>query len=115
MFTFTNPRLVATFDDWPSGRNRVKCEFRVETGRGGVRVSRRTTDKNGVWCKPKYTTYAKKACIVDGSDGNTYVLRWSDQYVSAVTITDHTCQFDARIDGLPSYVPGDHERYPELL
>lgn len=71
---FSNPRLKAEFSDWPSGRDRVKCEFFVEdNGKKGVRVGRRT-QKNGVWCKTKYDTYCKKAVIVDGNDGKTYLL-----------------------------------------
>ena len=72
---FTNPRLRAEFDDWPSGRDRVKCRFEVlPRDRYGVRVSRTTTDKSGRWCKPKLTTAGQQAAIVDGADGKTYIL-----------------------------------------
>lgn len=76
MTTFSNPRTIAEFNDWPSGRNRVKCKFEVEHNeKKGYRVIRTTTDKNGVWCKPKADTYNGKAVIVDGEDGKTYILQ----------------------------------------
>ncbi len=77
MLTYSNPRLVAEFADWPSGGNRVQCRFACETGSKGMRVSRTTTNKFGVWCKPKTTTYCVKCCICDGSDGKTYILEYS--------------------------------------
>jgi hypothetical protein len=76
MIVFSNPRLSAEFDDWPSGSVRVKCKFQVEQDpKRGWRVSRTTTDKHGTWCKPKVTTYGGPAVIVDGSDGRTYILQ----------------------------------------
>lgn len=75
MMTFSNPRTVAEFNDWPIGSNhRGYCRFEVETKKGKQRVSRVTADKNGRLCKPKCTTYYEKTIIVDGSDGRTYVL-----------------------------------------
>lgn len=79
--TFSNPRVLAEFADWPNGRNRVKCRFYVEHDlKRGFRVCRQTTDKNGQWCKPKMHTYASLSCIVDGSDGKTYILRSVPEY-----------------------------------
>lgn len=68
--TFSNPRLVAEFQDWPLGGNkRGYCKFWVEFDKKrGYRVGRQTTGK------PKFTTYGGQACLVDGSDGRTYVL-----------------------------------------
>ncbi len=67
--TFSNPRLVAEFTDWPSGGKRVPCRFAVEEHPSrGWRISRTTTGK------PKYTRYTGPACIVDGDDGRTYLL-----------------------------------------
>lgn len=75
MLPFSNPRLVAEFNDWPSGRDRVKCRFEVlPRDRYGVRVSRTTTDRHGRWCKPKLTTAGQRAAVVDGADGRTYIL-----------------------------------------
>lgn len=76
MTTFSNARRIAEFTDWPSGRNRVQCKFEVEHNeKKGYRVVRTTTDKNGLWCKPKADTYNGKAVIVDGADGKTYILQ----------------------------------------
>lgn len=78
---FSNPRAVAEFDDWPSGRNRVKCKFHVEHDKKrGYRLCRQTTDKNGKWCKPKTTTFSGMCAIVDGSDGKTYCLQIAQAY-----------------------------------
>ena len=42
-------RLLATFDDWPSGGKRVRCAFAVERhAKRGWRVSRTTTGKPNV-------------------------------------------------------------------
>ncbi len=73
--TFSNPRLRAEFDDWPIGRGRVRCVFAVERdAKKGWRVSRTTTGK------PKFTTWGGQACVVDGSDGRTYVLQVAAPY-----------------------------------
>lgn len=72
--TFSNPSLQAHFDDWPAGGKRVQCEFKVHRDKRGWRVSRKTTNTAGIWCKPKLTTYSGPVCIVDGSDGRTYLL-----------------------------------------
>jgi hypothetical protein len=79
--TFTNARLEASFDDWPSGANRVQCRFYVEHNeKRGYRVCRMTTDKAGNWCKPKERTYGGPCAIVDGSDGKTYILQIAKLY-----------------------------------
>lgn len=82
MIKFSNPRLLVEFGDWPiGGSNRGKCKFAVEDGgKKGKRVSRTTTDKNGIWCKPKYTVYSDAICIADGDDGKTYILSISKNY-----------------------------------
>lgn len=74
--TYSNPRQFAEFSDWPFGRQRVRCAFNVETDRQGrERVARVTENKTRTgWNKPKKTTYANRARIVDGSDGKTYLL-----------------------------------------
>lgn len=71
--TFSNPRLRAEIPDWPlGGDKRGLCVFQVERDpKRGVRISRTT------FGKPKYTTYSLAGCIVDGSDGRTYLLKKS--------------------------------------
>lgn len=66
MTTYSNPRMSATIDNWPSGTQRVTAQFNIETTKRGERAIRMTTGK------PKALTYAVKARIVDGDDGRTY-------------------------------------------
>jgi hypothetical protein len=72
---FSNPRLEATFPDWPYGSNkRGECRFWVENhATRGYRVGRQT------FGKPKYDTYGGRAVIVDGSNGKTYILQFAYQ------------------------------------
>jgi hypothetical protein len=87
---YSNPRLIAEFNDWPiGGSNRGQCRFAVEDGgKKGYRVSRTTTNKFGSWCNPKYTTYGGAACIVDGEDGRTYILQQVTEW-GAVKVWQH--------------------------
>ncbi len=74
MTTYSNPRMHAQFDDWPSGRHRVTAIFAIEQSNRGERALRITSNpKTGKFNKPKKTTYAVKARIVDGEDGKTYI------------------------------------------
>ena len=93
MLPFSNPRLVAEFDDWPSGQHRVRCRFQVlPCDRYGVRVSRTTTNPAGKWNKPKLTTAAGPSAIVDGADGRTYVLQEVPAYRAVgVLASDFMC------------------------
>jgi len=73
--TYSNPRLVAQFDDWPYGKLRARTTFKIEFSTRGERASRVTVNpKNGRLNKPKVTTYAQKVRIVDGDDGKTYII-----------------------------------------
>lgn len=111
--SFSNARLVAEFDDWPSGQHRVNCKFEVhDGGKKGYRVSRTTTDKHGKWCKPKFTVYGGKSAIVDGNDGKTYILQHSPMY-GFVAVYRHDFM-SARIKG--EMQGGVHpENDPELF
>jgi hypothetical protein len=67
--TYSNPRTYAEIDNWPmGGSKRGTAVFSIEAkggkGERGVRVT------NG---KPKALTFARKARIVDGDDGRTYI------------------------------------------
>lgn len=68
---FTNPRIHATFTNWPLGGNRRGvCVFHVEHNvKKGFRFTRTTTGK------PKLKTYGGRAAIVDGDDGRTYLIQ----------------------------------------
>ena len=69
MTTYTNPRLSATIDNWPSGAKRVTAVFTIETHpTRGQRATRTTTGAT------KVLTYARQMRIVDGDDGRTYIL-----------------------------------------
>ena len=67
---FSNPRLTATFAEWPSSKN--GCVFTIESKPGkGVRCGRTTTGAT------KYSNYGQKMAIVDGDDGKTYILQYN--------------------------------------
>ena len=71
--TYSNPRLEATIDNWPSGSQRVTAVFTIETdAKRGQRAVRTTTGK------PVKLTFARKARIIDGSDGRTYIANLTD-------------------------------------
>jgi hypothetical protein len=82
MLIYSNPRDEAEFNDWPAGGKTVNCRFHVEGKVGkGFRVGRTTTHPvTGLPCKTKYHTYAGPAAIVDGSDGETYILQYVREY-----------------------------------
>jgi hypothetical protein len=119
--TYSNPRTAARFDDWPSGRERVKCEFRIHTDpKRGQRAERRTTSpRTGAWCKWKHNTYARAQRIVDGSDGRTYVAALcGSRYTRAdwgwrIVIYDHALKYE--VDRAESGTVGPQDdRYPAM-
>lgn len=68
MTTYTNPRMNATIENWPSGSKRVTALFAIETDpKKGQRATRTTTGAT------KKLTFAKQMRIVDGDDGRTYI------------------------------------------
>ena len=75
MITYSNPRMIAEIENWPSGTKRVTATFWIEIGKRGERAVRVT---NGA---PKKLTFAKQMRIVDGDDGKTYI--------AALTYWDH--------------------------
>lgn len=76
MLNFSNPRLVAEFDDWPLGlRQRGYCKFHLEYNpKKGWRFVRQTTGK------PKTATFGGKGAIVDGDDGRTYLIQFAGAF-----------------------------------
>ena len=74
----------ATFDNWPSGRNRVQCRFWVEkNGKRGWRVGKQTTGK------PKYSRYSLgPAAIGIQENGKTYILQIIPEY-GVIAIQSH--------------------------
>jgi hypothetical protein len=85
MITFSNPRLSATFSDWPLGGNkRGECKFWIETHpKRGHRFVRQTTGK------PKTATYGGRGAIVDGSDGRTYLIQYAGAFVGFIKVWCH--------------------------
>lgn len=73
MTTYSNPRMSAAIENWPSGSRRVTAMFIIEQDeKHGERAVRVTTGA------PKKITFSRKARIVDGNDGKTYIARLSD-------------------------------------
>lgn len=69
---YSNPRMSAVIENWPSGSKRVTARFEIEQdAKRGERAVRTTTGE------PKKLTYAKMARIVDGSDGRTYIAEYT--------------------------------------
>lgn len=93
--TFSNPRLSATIENWPFGSKRTTARFEVSPRtKRGVRIGRQTRNKTDTgWNKPKLTVYAHQACIVDGSDGKTYLLMRSKNF-PMVTVEQGTMNYN---------------------
>ena len=102
MITYSNPRTAAVVLDWPSGKHRVEARFFIEShpsrGERGVRV---TTGK------PKTLTYARKARIVDGDDGKTYIAE--------LTSYDHVSIMQGNMQFQQECIFPRDGRYPAVL
>jgi hypothetical protein len=98
---YSNPRMRATIDGWPSGRHRVTACFLIEQSPRGERAVRITDGA------PKKLTYAKVARIVDGDDGRTYIAQYT--VYGHITIMRGDMKF-----GQESFFP-DSPRYAEAL
>jgi len=121
MIRFTNPRLEATFDDWPmGGTKRGSCTFTVEhNAKRGWRFVRQTTF-NGRTAKPKTATYGGKAAIVDGEDGRTYLIQFAGQFdfikISAHDFKDaHADKIERESGVFPESSPEDYATLAKLI
>jgi hypothetical protein len=77
MKTYSNPRMTATVENWPSGGARVTAYFAIEVdSKRGERAVRETTGK------PKKLTFARKMRIVDGDDGKTYLMAYTLSHIT---------------------------------
>lgn len=102
MTSYSNPRMSATIDNWPSGSQRVTARFDIEVDpKRGERGVRTTTGA------PKKLTYARKARIVDGDDGRTYIAALSSY--GHVTIKRGDFKYDQET------IFDTDARYPALL
>jgi hypothetical protein len=109
MVTLSNPRLKVTVEDYPlGGSKRGPCMFAVETGPRGVRVSRVTTGK------PKYTTYGGPACICDGSDGRTYIVRQAGEPYGFIQVYSSDLMSAHAVNGGSAFPTTHPELYAEL-
>lgn len=98
---YSNPRMEATIENWPSGTQRVTARFLIEQTAKGERGVRITTGK------PKMLTYARKARIVDGEDGRTYIANLTQYGHISIFKGDMQYQQEAIFENDP--------RYSELL
>lgn len=101
MTTYSNPRIAAVVDNWPTGTKRCTATFRIERSPKGERAVRITTGA------PKKLTYARKARIVDGDDGRTYIAELTAYGFVSIMRGDMKYQHE-------SVHPGD-DRLPALL
>lgn len=99
---YTNPRLRAVVEDWPSGSHRVMAIFQIEWSRRGERATRQTQDPRTigksfavVFSKPKKLTYAVKARIVDGDDGRIYIAELG--HYGTITIMRGTMDYQHEV------------------
>jgi hypothetical protein len=108
MHTYSNPRMEAVIENWPSGKHRVTAVFKIQVHpTHGERATRGTTDpRTGLVCKPKVLTYARKCRIVDGDDGRTYLLN--------LTASGHISVFQSNMQYNEEAIFPDDPRYAEV-
>jgi hypothetical protein len=116
--TFSNPRILAEFNDWHlGGSKRGTMKFSIEFNqKRGYRFVRQSIDPTtGKPSKPKTETYGGKGAIVDGSDGKTYLIQFAGIY-DFITIRRHDfmCADPAIIGGDHAVFPDKDERFPRL-
>jgi hypothetical protein len=103
---YSKPRMEATIENWPSGRQTVTAHFYVETAKRGQRGCRQTDYYKG-GAKPKTLTYARAVRIVDGSDGKIYFAEL-DHFSENISIMRGTMDFQQE------YIASDDPRHAEL-
>ncbi len=106
---YHSPCLVRTIPDWPSGGHKVPAVFQIVQTKGAERCERTTQHPTkGTWSTPKKTTFARKARIVTGTDGRTYLLELG-RYSNALTVMQGNLQYQQE------YIGEDDPRHPALL
>ena len=98
---YSNPRMAATIENWPSGPKRVTARFQIEQTSRGERAVRITDGA------PKKLTFAKLARIVDGDDGRTYIAEY--------TIYGHISIMRGDMKFQHEVIHSSNERYVEVL
>lgn len=100
--SYSDPRMMDDIPDWPNGRHRVTAKFFIEQHpTRGERAIRETTGA------PKKLTYARKARIVTGDDGRTYIAELTAYGHIAIMRGDMKYSHEAVFETDP--------RYPALL
>jgi hypothetical protein len=100
--TYSNPRMTADIENWPSGSRRVTARFSIESDpKRGERAVRVTTGA------AKKLTFARKMRIVDGDGGRTYII--------ALTMYGHISVMRGDMKYSEESVFESDARYSELL
>lgn len=101
MINYSNPRMEATIENWPIGGKRCTAVFSIEQTARGERGVRTTVGK------PKVLTYARRARIVDGDDGRTYIAELTVYNFVSIMRGDMKYQHEA--------IFADDPRFADLL
>ncbi len=99
---YSNPRMKATIENWPSGKHRVTARFEIEQDPKRGERATRTTDGAA-----KKLTYSKLARIVDGDDGRTYIAEFTMYGFISIMKGDMKFQHET--------IHTSDPRYPEAL
>jgi hypothetical protein len=107
---YSNPRKKAVYEKWPCGKYTTRAIFEVESHpKRGERIVRTTLHPfSGKPRAPKKLTYCKKARIVDGSDGKTYIIELGTHSLG-INVMKATMDFNAE------YIPENSPRHAEIL
>lgn len=101
---YSNPRLEAEIDNWPTGSYRTKAIFKIEQTARGERGTRVTFHPiTGKPAAPKKLTYARKARIVDGDDGRTYIIELTSFGFISVRKGDMKFEHESIFEENPKY------------
>jgi hypothetical protein len=105
---YKNPRKRAVIEEWPCGKYTTTATFTIEAGKKGERAVRTTLHPFTMRPRaPIKLTFAKKARIVDGEDGKTYILELSQ--------SGHIVVMQGTMDYQVELVFPTMARFPELL
>lgn len=116
LLEYTNPRTSAVIEGWPWGQKlRTTARFFIEANKYGERAGRILVDpRSGRDCAPKFTTYAKAARIVDGSDGRTYIATLG-QFNFSLQIVCGDMKYTREYPPAGGAGTPEHERHAQIL
>lgn len=104
MTNYSNPRMFAVIENWPSGARRVTARFHIEVSNTIDKRERAVRVTTG---QPVKLTYSRRQRIVDGDDGRTYIAK--DHGAGMIIVTHGDMKFQKEIAHFPS------ERHAELM